>query len=62
MCMEYGCLPRCTECGGGKMKMEAGGGFKCPGYMDDADYVHCGRFTNGEDLTFAEWGSRSGWD
>ena len=29
LCMEYGCMPRCQECGGGRLKPN-GSQFKCP--------------------------------
>merc|ERR1712059_146353 len=42
-CKLYGCLPRCPECGGGRLKAayvqewghEGNGTFSCPGYFDD---------------------------
>jgi len=44
----YGCLPRCSECGGGRLKVtytvqEHGGQglFKCPGFYDDDHYHYC---------------------
>eukprot|EP00808_Paulinella_micropora_P002282 g32781.t1 len=53
-CMEFGCLPKCPECGGGRMK-EAGDVFKCPGYMEDDEFQHCGFTCDHTKLTFAEW-------
>lgn len=50
-CIEYGRLPRCTKCAGGKMKQE-GAMFKCPGYMDDDEFKFCGYRSDGADLQF----------
>eukprot|EP00039_Didymoeca_costata_P003663 m.68978 g.68978 ORF g.68978 m.68978 type:complete len:366 (+) comp12016_c0_seq1:233-1330(+) len=53
-CIEYGCLPRCQKCGGGRLKKN-GRSFKCPGFMDDDEFQYCGFTSNGSDLTFPEW-------
>jgi len=48
----YGALPRCTDCGGGILRVKypkkfghkGQGKFHCPGYFDDVDFVAC-KFT-----------------
>ena len=45
----YGCLPRCTLCGGGTLKVaysqryghKGQGKFSCPGFYDDDEYKKC---------------------
>mmetsp|Transcript_58776 Transcript_58776/g.108500 ORF Transcript_58776/g.108500 Transcript_58776/m.108500 type:complete len:242 (+) Transcript_58776:70-795(+) len=36
----FGALPRCSSCGGGRIKFE-NGIYSCPGYMDDTDFKKC---------------------
>jgi len=36
----FGALPRCSSCGGGRIRFE-GGVYSCPGYMDDTDFKKC---------------------
>jgi hypothetical protein len=40
-CVKNGNLPRCPECGLGRMKLRSYG-FSCPGGYDDDEYVFCG--------------------
>ena len=37
----HGNLPRCPECGGGRLKHDGAGAFFCPGYYDDDEFVFC---------------------
>eukprot|EP00039_Didymoeca_costata_P026807 m.16705 g.16705 ORF g.16705 m.16705 type:complete len:281 (+) comp5770_c0_seq1:103-945(+) len=53
-CMEFGCLPRCHKCGGGRIKKQ-GNSFVCPGFMDDDTFQFCGFQSNGSDLDFPDW-------
>eukprot|EP00698_Gefionella_okellyi_P018441 TRINITY_DN551_c0_g1_i1.p1 TRINITY_DN551_c0_g1~~TRINITY_DN551_c0_g1_i1.p1 ORF type:complete len:201 (+),score=39.90 TRINITY_DN551_c0_g1_i1:296-898(+) len=39
-CKLNGCLPRCPQCGGGRLKA-SGSGYKCPGFHDDDHYRPC---------------------
>mmetsp|Transcript_18825 Transcript_18825/g.59197 ORF Transcript_18825/g.59197 Transcript_18825/m.59197 type:complete len:241 (+) Transcript_18825:54-776(+) len=36
----FGALPRCPKCSGGRIRHEAGV-YKCPGYMDDEEFMPC---------------------
>jgi hypothetical protein len=47
-CVEHGGLPRCPQCGLGRLKVSKPAGFRCPGGYDDDEYVFCG-FTAGFD-------------
>lgn len=40
-CVKNGNLPRCPECGLGRMKLRSYG-FSCPGGYDDDEYIFCG--------------------
>lgn len=40
-CVKNGNLPRCPECGLGRMKLRSYG-FSCPGGYDDDEYLFCG--------------------
>ena len=50
-CKMYGCMPRCTSCGGGHLRViykngkkyghKGDGRFYCPGYYDGDEYVAC---------------------
>lgn len=42
-CYEHGCLPRCPECGVGRLKLTGASGSRltCPGGYDDDQYVRC---------------------
>jgi len=53
-CVEYGCLPKCPTCGGGRMKSE-GVLFRCPGFMEDTDFQHCGFTCDYTKLEFPVW-------
>jgi len=47
-CLEYGCLPRCSSCHLGRLKV-VGMGYQCPGAFDDEVYKNCGAvFTHAE--------------
>jgi hypothetical protein len=38
----WGALPNCPECFGGKLRFDLKSGeYKCPGYMNDTDFVFC---------------------
>eukprot|EP00457_Paulinella_chromatophora_P014793 gb/GEZN01015276.1/.p1 GENE.gb/GEZN01015276.1/~~gb/GEZN01015276.1/.p1 ORF type:complete len:165 (-),score=27.43 gb/GEZN01015276.1/:194-688(-) len=54
-CMEFGCLPKCPECGGGRIKEGGDDGFRCPGYMEDDEFQHCSFTSDGSDLEFFAW-------
>lgn len=39
-----GAIPRCPQCTGGKLRFNPRtGNYKCPGYMDDEDFVKCNK-------------------
>jgi hypothetical protein len=43
-CSVLGSVPLCQECGGGKLNFDlASCMYRCPGYMDDTDFVRCNR-------------------
>ncbi len=45
----YGALPRCSECGAGRLRVRystrwghgGSGTFTCPGFFDDDEFVPC---------------------
>jgi len=49
-CKMYGCLPKCPECGGGRMDVSyptrwnhgGQGKFRCKGHYDDDEFIRCG--------------------
>ena len=45
----FGALPNCSKCFGGKLRFDINKGeYKCPGYMNDTDFVFCNfRATDG---------------
>ena len=39
---QFGKIPTCSKCGGGKLRFNRDNGtYKCPGYMEDTDFVNC---------------------
>jgi len=50
-CINYGCMPKCTECGGGRLRViyangknyghNGKGRYYCPGYHDGDEYKMC---------------------
>lgn len=39
---QFGRIPTCPKCGGGKLRFNRDRGtYACPGYMEDTDFVHC---------------------
>lgn len=53
-CTKRGCLPKCTKCGGGRLK-PSGSKYNCPGYFDDGDYMRCSASFAASDITFTPW-------
>jgi len=51
-CLEYGCLPTCPKCFGGKMDHSGSGVFKCKGFFDDDEYIACRHSAKGSELEF----------
>ncbi len=53
---QFGRIPPCPKCGGGKLKFDREKGlYFCPGYMEDTDFVHCDGKFGFEDVKRAEW-------
>eukprot|EP00331_Platyophrya_macrostoma_P016652 CAMPEP_0176472644 /NCGR_PEP_ID=MMETSP0127-20121128/41864_1 /TAXON_ID=938130 /ORGANISM="Platyophrya macrostoma, Strain WH" /LENGTH=173 /DNA_ID=CAMNT_0017867549 /DNA_START=30 /DNA_END=548 /DNA_ORIENTATION=- len=51
-----GQLPKCTKCGGGRLKYDIKKGqYTCPGYMEDTKFVKCGAKSNKEDIKREAW-------
>ena len=40
-CVEHGGMPRCPQCGLGRIKVSKWSGFYCPGGYDDDEYMAC---------------------
>ncbi len=41
-CSVLGAVPLCQDCGGGKLNFDIRTcTYRCPGYMDDTDFVRC---------------------
>jgi len=39
-----GAIPKCENCGGGRPRFDPKtGNYKCPGYMEDDDFVNCNK-------------------
>jgi len=53
-CLEYGCLPRCPTCARGRLKVK-GGGYQCPGAMDDDVFMRCGATFTHADAPRVPW-------
>ena len=53
-CIENGCLPRCPQCGLGRLKV-ASHGFRCPGGYDDDEYMYCGFAANENEIERPVW-------
>lgn len=56
---QLGRIPTCSKCNGGKLRFDrATEMYKCPGYMEDTDFVHCNedfRFNEVKRLDWVEW-------
>ncbi|EAS07069.1 poly polymerase and DNA-ligase Zn-finger region family protein (macronuclear) [Tetrahymena thermophila SB210] len=51
-----GQIPICSECGGGKLRYDIQTGiYKCPGYMDDDVFQHCGKKFTNEQIVRLPW-------
>jgi len=51
-----GSTPKCNVCGGGFLRFNQETGFyKCPGYRDDEDYVHCKQIFTRSEIKRGEW-------
>ncbi|KAL4483343.1 hypothetical protein ABPG72_007985 [Tetrahymena utriculariae] len=51
-----GQIPLCSECGGGKLRFDIQTGiYKCPGYMDDDVFQHCGKKFTTEQIVRQPW-------
>ncbi|KAL4434913.1 hypothetical protein ABPG74_021252 [Tetrahymena malaccensis] len=51
-----GQIPICSECGGGKLRFDIQTGiYKCPGYMDDDVFQHCGKKFTIEQVVRQPW-------
>jgi len=58
-CITNGCLPRCPQCSGGRLK-HVGSIYRCPGYHDDEDFVRCDYATR--TINFIAWKPEKGGD
>lgn len=54
-CVEHGCLPRCPECGLGRLKTASYGGYRCPGGYDDDEYMYCGFAATEDEIARPPW-------
>ena len=53
---QFGRIPHCHKCAGGKLRFDRNlGTYKCPGYMEDTDFVNCGAKLSFEDVKRLEW-------
>ena len=53
---QFGRIPTCSSCGGGKPRFDRDiGKYKCPGYMEDTDFVFCKKTTDFYDLKRTDW-------
>jgi len=51
----FGALPNCPKCFGGKLRFDINKGeYKCPGYMNDTDFVFC-NFKATDGITRNPW-------
>lgn len=51
-----GAIPKCQSCGGGRPKWDAKSGtYRCPGYMEDSDFVRCNKLFTASDITRSDW-------
>jgi hypothetical protein len=54
--MTLGAIPKCPRCGGGRPRFDAKKGtYKCPGYMEDEDYVNCSKSFSMAELPRIPW-------
>jgi PADR1 (NUC008) domain len=51
-----GAIPKCPSCGGGRPKWDAKSAtYKCPGYMEDSDFVNCHKKYSFAELPRTSW-------
>jgi len=51
-----GRIPQCESCGGGRLRFDMKTGiYKCPGYMEDDDFVNCNKVYMMDQVQRAEW-------
>lgn len=51
-----GAIPKCQSCGGGRPKWNAKSGtYRCPGYMEDSDFINCNKSFSVSDITRSPW-------
>lgn len=51
-----GSIPKCQSCGGGRPKWNAKSGtYRCPGYMEDSDFINCNKSFSILDITRSPW-------
>lgn len=51
-----GAIPKCPSCGGGRPKWDAKTAtYKCPGYMEDSDFVNCNKKFSANDIQRTSW-------
>lgn len=51
-----GAIPKCPSCGGGRPKWDMKTAtYKCPGYMEDSDFVNCNKKFSVTDIQRSPW-------
>ncbi|OMJ87698.1 hypothetical protein SteCoe_10542 [Stentor coeruleus] len=51
-----GAIPKCPSCGGGRPKWDAKTAtYKCPGYMEDSDFINCNKKFIASDIQRSPW-------
>jgi hypothetical protein len=54
-CVTHGTLPRCPECGLGRLRLNRYYGFSCPGGFDDDEYMFCGYTIGLDEIERPAW-------
>ena len=51
-----GRIPKCAECGGGRLRFNAKTGvYTCPGYMEDDQFVRCSKSFQAKEVQRTTW-------
>jgi hypothetical protein len=51
-----GRIPMCQSCGGGRLRFDMKTGiYKCPGFMEDDDFVNCNKVYTMDQVKRTEW-------
>ena len=54
--MVRGRIPRCPKCGAGRLRYDSENSlYRCPGYMDDTDFVFCRFKANADEVKRDKW-------